>query len=430
MFYIALGILIGCSSPQTPKNPSVLFIVIDTTRQDLLLKADTPNIDRLGSEGQMVERAISPSSWTAPSVLSMFTGLSVREHGWDFPLAEVMIENGIEYPSLPLKVPTLAEQLSNAGFKTQGVYANRFLVRDIGFSRGFMSWEYMRDSEIPERTIQLMDDWKSSDSNFLYVHFIGPHQPLRPLESSIKRHSIKSGQLSSKGGINHRHIHRSPSKLSLYKKIYKAVIEETDERIGKIVDEFLKIHPDGRIVITSDHGEMIGEHKEIGHKRGLYQELIHVPLVLYGDSSRIVGPLFSLTGITDWVTDSVGLELEWSNPWSEYAIGRASFAISQRDRDIALIHSDGSKGVWDVNIDIQDGLFFLGDVQQSFVSLNSDPKEEQLLLDGPELDEMRVTLEQWQSLNPIGIADGEVKQTNIDFLDDLRALGYVSSPKD
>ena len=110
---------------------------------------------------------------------------------------------------------------------------------------------------------------------------------------------------------------------------------------------------------------MIGEHGEIGHKKALYQELIHVPLVLYGDPHQEVGPLFSLNNITDWVTDSVGVDTKWSNQWNEFSSDKPStVAVSQRDRDVVLIRSDGTKSVWDVKVDIQDGLFFLGKVFQ------------------------------------------------------------------
>ena len=90
--------------------------------------------------------------------------------------------------------------------------------------------------------------------------------------------------------------------------MYDAVIEDTDERMGVIIDDFLKKFPNGRIVMTSDHGEMIGEHGELGHKDGLYQELIHVPLIVFGDEQQRIGSMFSLASIADWLTDSIGVE--------------------------------------------------------------------------------------------------------------------------
>ena len=86
----------------------------DTTRADAFRKVDTPNLDALGTsaKGQVIDMAIAPSSWTSPSVLSMFTGQSVREHGWDYPIAQEMIRNKMEYPAISKSSRTLAEVLA------------------------------------------------------------------------------------------------------------------------------------------------------------------------------------------------------------------------------------------------------------------------------------------------------------------------------
>jgi arylsulfatase A-like enzyme len=428
-------------------TPSVLFLVSDTTRADLFGEAETPNLNALADSpfGQMVDMAVAPSSWTSPSVLSMMTGKSVREHGWDFPIAQVMIQHKMEYSALSDDTETLAEVLSDNGFSTQGFIANRFLVRDLGFSKGFDKWEYMTDEELPVRTLQALEASDAETSHFFYVHFFGPHQPLRPTAESLKRHSVSRAMLSLAGGMGHKHMRKSPRHNEVYRTLYQAVIEETDSRMGTIVDAFLQKFPDGRIVMTSDHGEMMGEHGEIGHKSGLYQELIHVPLVLYGwerdgQQQGRVGELFSLTAIPDWITDSIGVEHAWDSEWDEFSSNRETspMVVSQRDGDVSAIRSDKKKLILDFPMTIQNGHFFQGEPTTHLFDLSVDPKEVNPLLSneaGQDAQnetiraELSTELETWQSTRPLGIADGKTQQTNRAFIEDLRKLGYVSDER-
>ena len=415
----------------TPPKPSILFLVSDTTRADAFQKADTPSLDRLDDDsGQAVQFAISPSSWTSPSVLSMFTGQTVREHGWDYPIAQQMMRYKMEYPAISDDTQTLAEVLKEADYATHGFFANRFLIRDLGFSRGFDQWEFMNDDELSERTLREFKAIKDESSHLFYVHFFGPHQPLRPSETRLLKYKIDESQLND-GGIGFRQIKKMNATIETYKSMYDAVIEDTDERMGLIIDAFLEKFPNGRIVMTSDHGEMIGEHGELGHKDGLYQELIHVPLVVFGDEQQQIGSMFSLASIADWITDSVGVEAEWSAQWEPFAANatESPVVVSQRDGDVTMIRSDKRKLVMDYPMTVQNGHFFQGKPSIYMFNLSQDPKELRPL-ENEELEtELRQHLEAWQEEREPGVADGYTEQTNRAFIKDLRKLGYVSDGK-
>ena len=77
-----LLIAAACAREETPKNAVV--ILVDTLRADALEQAETPVLDGLVARGDRVERAWSSGTWTAPSLVSLFTGMHVREHGWDY----------------------------------------------------------------------------------------------------------------------------------------------------------------------------------------------------------------------------------------------------------------------------------------------------------------------------------------------------------
>lgn len=126
------------SAPPTQYN--VLFVSLDTVRQDVLGayghrprfapdEPTSPNLDRLARDGVRMADAYSSSSWTLPAHLSMFTGLPVVAHG-------VETESGVLDPA----VPTMAEILSNHGYRTVGIYSAPFLDPHWGFGRGFDSY--------------------------------------------------------------------------------------------------------------------------------------------------------------------------------------------------------------------------------------------------------------------------------------------------
>jgi len=432
------GLVLSCgwfeSQPKKPPKPSILFLVTDTTRADLFETADTPQLDALGASplGQAVPFAYSPSSWTSPSVLSMFTGKSVREHGWDFPIAQEMIKHNMEYPAISDDVQTLAEVLQQHDFQTYGLFANRFLKRDLGFQRGFETWEYMGDTELVTRSQELLTTVDTGHSHFFYVHFFGPHQPVEPTEERLEKYGVKRSRLSPNGGLGHKYLHRSPRYVELYRTLYKGVIEDTDHRMGQVIDAFLERFPNGRIVMTSDHGEMIGEHQEIGHKSGLYQEVIHVPLVMYGwrdehgEQQGTVDKLFSLDSIADWITDSVGIDGGWSSQWEQYAKGqKGALAVAQRDGDLALITVPQQKLIVDYPMTIRNRNFYLGTPVTHTFALPEDPQEIRPIQDNALTTSLQEQLAIWQQSHPQGVADGQTNQTNRTFIEDLRTLGYV-----
>ena len=203
----------------------------------------------------------------------------------------------------------------------------------------------MNDDELSERTIRELETIEGAGSHLFYVHFFGPHQPLRPSEKRRIKYQIDETQLND-GGIGFRQIKKMKATVETYKSMYDAVIEDTDERMGLIIDTFLEKFPNGRIIMTSDHGEMIGEHGEFGHKDGLYQELIHVPLVVYGDEKQRIGSMFSLASIADWITDSVEVETKWHAEWEPFAESatESPVVVAQRDGDSTFIRSDKSTG--------------------------------------------------------------------------------------
>ena len=201
-----------------PKQ-DVVVIVVDTLRNDHFQQADTPYIDSISKTGQVAKQAWAPSTWTAPSVISLFTGQTVREHGWDFPMPKVMQLYNYTYPGIPKTTKTLPELLVENGYQTHGFYSNPLLRREIGFDRGFVNWILTTDSEITN----VIDDFVNTNkdptrSQFIYVHLLGPHQPLNPTTPKKDKYEINTAELNQFGGLGLQKVSENIKLMPTYKK--------------------------------------------------------------------------------------------------------------------------------------------------------------------------------------------------------------------
>ena len=178
MLFVVLACLGSALEPELPSEPAprtqpaknLILIVLDTTREDMLLQAATPTIDALAARGERVERAWSGGTWTVPGVSSMMLGMPVRAHGWDLGSGRLG-----RYPPLP-REPMLAEVLQEQGFATIGLHTNPYLAEELGFDRGFDVWRRVSDPVMArELERELARTWKPDGRNFVYLHYIGPH---------------------------------------------------------------------------------------------------------------------------------------------------------------------------------------------------------------------------------------------------------------
>ena len=121
-----------------------------------------------------------------------------------------------------------------------------------------------------------------------------------------------------------------------YASAYHAVIEDTDALVGKCIDILKAYDPDIRIVLTSDHGELLGEHNIVGHGSHLYEELSHVPLIV---SHGSYPDFTSNTCIADWLSQQFGLS------WNSSKSCSGQTLISQREDQIAILFPNMDKWI-------------------------------------------------------------------------------------
>ncbi|MEW6071706.1 MAG: sulfatase [Planctomycetota bacterium] len=282
---------LGCggSSGDEPRAPVVL-IVIDTLRADGLgcygAGAEAaPAITRLGAEGAIFRQVLAASPWTGPSVASILTGKYPDEVGI----------HGLRDP-LPIAAATLAERFQAAGFRTGAVVSNPLAGSAYGYDRGYEHFHLGRYKGEPggsgrpfftaDRVTDAALAWLAEIAPdpapfFLHVHYTDPHEPyLAPArwrDAALAGGAPLAEELLLDGAFTRAPL--TASQLQTLERSYAAEVAFVDHEVGRLL---AALPPDALVVFTSDHGEEFREHGGFLHGHSLFQELLHVPLIVRG----------------------------------------------------------------------------------------------------------------------------------------------------
>ncbi|MEW6443341.1 MAG: sulfatase [bacterium] len=255
--------------------PDIVIISLDTTRADHLSLhgyplSTTPNLERIGKGGIVFEQARTVVPLTGPSHASMFTSLYPHQHG--------CFRNGI-----PLRkdVLTLARILKERGYDTAAFVSSWTLKGTLcGLDSGFRL--YREDftqryslinreqpaDEVARAVAGFLDSGEHWRPLFLFVHFFDPHAPYRRHPGPWEALGKQAGDL----GLDlPRTVLEYDNELA-YMDHHLGLLLETLERRGLLES--------GLVWIVGDHGESLGEHGYTGHGRRVYEQMMHVPLVL------------------------------------------------------------------------------------------------------------------------------------------------------
>ncbi len=269
-------------SPGATTRPDILLYVVDTLRADRLScyggpAGISPALDKLASDGILFEHAVAQSSWTKPSMVSVLSGWLTTEHG---------VRQ--REPRIPNQVGLVAEVLRSAGYRTGAFTANAYLVEAAGFDRGFDTFKYAHESS--DSTTRRAVDWLGEVGDerpvFLWIHTIDPHAPYEPGQPYRERWA--PGVPEDVGSVDHiRSLagQRSTTRLEFkddFLALYDAEVAQNDASLGLILDWMRerKRYRDAMVVFLSDHGEEFWEHGVNGHGWDLFEEVLHVPMVI------------------------------------------------------------------------------------------------------------------------------------------------------
>ncbi len=260
-------------------GPNAVIIVLDCYRYDYLDSA--PNLRSFGERAWIFDRYYSAASWTKPSTVSLFTGLSVRKH--------FVLRGGGS--KLPAEALTLAELMQERGFSTAGFVWNPHLTRRQTFDQGFDF--YVDDARRGSKTL-LFEFFSWLDRSrperfFAYIHFQGTHDPYyldndlgALLSAPPYPGDLDFSTTDYKRAVNNgRRLF--PAEAAHLKHVAEGKARRVDrEAVGGFLERFEASGlPDNTLlVITSDHGDGFAEHAAVSHGSTVYDEEVHVPLLM------------------------------------------------------------------------------------------------------------------------------------------------------
>ncbi len=273
----------------------------------------TPALDRLAQQGVHFGAAYSQTSWTLPSVTSLFTSQEQERHGVR------LLDN-----QLGDELTTLAELFAARGYRTEGFIQNGVVGRPSGLGRGFeqyrvYKWGVTGLGQLLE-TLQAVTEAEDTRPLFAYVHLTPPHQPYTPPAPFRGQFSDPSYSGNVEGSIVDCALvqknklgpdHEDVRQLAAY---YDENLLYADDVAGRIMSWFEARPGQGPLIVaTSDHGEAFMQHGKQGHNFHVFEEMVHIPLVFSARGSslpmgRSIPAPVSLLDVTPTLVDLCGLD--------------------------------------------------------------------------------------------------------------------------
>jgi arylsulfatase A-like enzyme len=326
---LVLGLLPGCGStaPEADRPGRIILVSMDTVRADGVLGEDgiaLPGLARIAEDGVVFRRFYAASNYTLPSHMSIFTGLDAAEHG-------VLVGRARLAP----QVPTLAELLAEAGYRTQSFNEGVFVHARYGFERGFDEYRMLPFGSVVDSRLDEILAWlreHAREPYFLFLHTYAAHTPYggyaryreeHPERGLLSEQEIESLREHFPFGARHagrelpevsdstrkqcslynwlapapwrqlacvaeRFEEEFPesahfeSDLDALKQSYADRIALVDQALSRIRATLVDLAQwdDTLLVVTSDHGEAFFEHGSFEHSYVPFDEVLRVPLVI------------------------------------------------------------------------------------------------------------------------------------------------------
>lgn len=308
--------------PPAAGTPDVLLISLDTTRADHMStygygRETSPNLTALAKDGLNFTQARSPAQWTVPGHASMFTGMYPSRHGAHYAgdwASGPKIYGRKRVLPLAEDRTTLAEVLRDRGYATAGFAANfANLDRSFGMAQGFGHYEdhpgllfrpvphvvrfvqrfrpafckkpFRSAQEINGAALDWLDTAPPGRPFFVFLNYLEPHHWLAaPPYDLWSRDLPHARRLALKGLFTHKvPVHLTDEERAFVTANYDGQILAMDAALGELM---AALKARGRyentlIIVTADHGEMLGEHEIVGHGgRMMYEGLLHIPMVV------------------------------------------------------------------------------------------------------------------------------------------------------
>jgi arylsulfatase A-like enzyme len=296
--------MVSAPPPAAPETPArnLIFISLDTLRADRLgcygyARPVSPFLDSLAEKGFLFRRAYAHASYTLASHGSMFTSLYPSVHG---------LQNSLSVISP--KATTLTEWLAEQGWATASFNGGGMVSYNFGFHRGFDAYcqvDPLGDRFTEGKSLNKLGfsdgscaslnralDWittRKEERFFLFLHTFMVHDYMPPQELAERFDGDNPSGLQPGPDvlylINRKHFGEhgiTREHLDFFMNMYDATIRAADDMIRELFAhlEAQDLLENTLVIITSDHGEEFLEHGQVKHTQSVYEEVIHVPLIM------------------------------------------------------------------------------------------------------------------------------------------------------
>lgn len=339
---------------------NVLLVTIDSLRadhfgQNASVESATENMETAAGDGLSFDRAFATGPGTTPSFPAILTGTLPLSYGGLGPLID--------------ERPRVSTKLQNAGLTTGGFQCNPFLSNHFNYDIGYDTFEdyqnplmgiatkiFPRGIEINNPKLRRVDnvlhitdaikksyqlvkgkprpyvsaevitndtiEWFSRTDQpfFCWTHYMDVHHPCFPPEEYRERYDITDVTQTDVSEW-YSALLRDPETLTEeemnnLETLYEAAIEYTFDQIDRIVTHLKDTgrYDDTLIILTSDHGELFGEYSQYGKPERMYDELLHIPLIVANGPDYLESAteeLVSLLDLPPLIHDTLGLDIPY-----------------------------------------------------------------------------------------------------------------------
>jgi arylsulfatase A-like enzyme len=463
---------------QNPGSPNVILITMDTVRADHLpfygyQRDTTPNLRKVLEEGVLYSHAIAPGDMTLSTHASIFTGLYATRHS-----AHVYSPPSIGGRPLADKFRTVAEILAEKGYSTLGIVANYgWLSHHFGLDQGFQYYDarspvpflgnapihslrwgirnvftrFASPSDFDQRSRRAedinkevfihLDKLKERDRPFfLFLNYMDAHNPYIPPApfdviypgkdktfTLAQYYKILGEVLSLKRQVTEKEYRHLISQ-------YDGAIAYIDFHLGKLIARLKKLglYENCLLIITSDHGEAFGRRDLFNHGVSVYQDAVHVPLIIkYPKNSphTVINDTVSLCDLMPTILDIMGYEIP------QGIDGRSFLRQNHSDPREVVSESfpDTDHCKWHPRLQRTQRAMFSGTLKfiestsgkRELYDLLKDPNEKVDLykMDDDTSRELEAKLNHW--LNEAKKGSGSSLPVNKEAIEQLKSLGYV-----
>ncbi len=393
------------------KDPLVIVYLVDTLRADHTTpygykRKTTPELDKFAADAVVFESAIAHASWTKPSVASLMTSRLPSRH------RAVQLRDPLDSGQV-----TLAEMLDGRGFATGAAIANSVVYdKDSNFQQGFDVFAGLHGIEgerskvvdtrlVVDKALEFLDSRRGLPT-FLYVHTMDPHVPYAPpapFDTMFEPHPLPDHP-----GVDPRTDYKEPEDRERLIAQYDGDIAYGDQQFGRFVAELKKrgIYDDALIFFVGDHGEEFLDHGGWLHGRSVFDELIHVPMIVkfagnQGANSR-VAQMVALSDVLPTVLEACGMPV----PDPPAIIGRPLQGVAfSKAPEQTVVSEISHRGFVSSGIRTGQAKYirrFSPQADELYFDLTRDPKEESNLMAGnpPGARRLRAAVEATMQVTP------------------------------